>query len=117
MIRLLIAFISNVVAILATEYFVTGFQVTHEPVGFVIVALLFTLANGILLPMLRFILKPIIVITFGLFALVLNGAMIYAVDFFSANITISGLLPLIYATIIVGIVNAFFAWGATAFKK
>ncbi len=117
MLRLVIALISNIVAILAAEYFVTGFQVTHDPVGFAIVAVLFMLANGLLLPMLRFILKPIILITFGLFSLVLNGATIYLVDFFSTNLTISGLMPLLYATIIIGMVNATFAYGAKAFKQ
>ena len=117
MLKLIIALISNIAAILAAEYFVTGFQVTHDPVGFAIVAVLFMLANGLLLPMLRFILKPIILITFGLFSLVLNGATIYLVDFFSTNLTISGLMPLLYATIIIGMVNATFAYGAKAFKQ
>ena len=117
MLRLIIALLSNAAAILAVEYFVDGFQVTHEPLGFAIVVILFAIANSFILPMLRVVLKPLTWLTFGLLPTVLNGILIYIIDIASDGITISGLLPLIYATIIVGIVNAFFAWGATAFKK
>lgn len=117
MLKLIIALGSNLVAILAAEYFVAGFEVTNDWIGFAIVVVLFTIANSLILPMLRFILKPFIWLTLGLLALALNGALIYAVDILSEGITISGLVPLILATIIVGLVNAFFALGAKAFDK
>mgnify|MGYP001604872628 FL=1 len=116
MLKLLIALISNAVAILAAEYFVPGFEVTNDLVGFAIVVVFFTVANSLILPMLRFMFKPFIWITLGLLAVVMNGALIYAVDILSEGITISGLIPLLLATIIVGLINAFFALGARAFK-
>lgn len=117
MLKLLIALASNAAAILAAKYFVTGFEVTDNLVGFAIVVLLFTVANSLILPMLRIIFKPFIWLTLGLLAVVLNGILIYAVDILSDNITISGLVPLLLATIIIGLVNAFFALGAKAFDK
>ena len=117
MLKLIIALVSNAVAILAAEYFITGFEVTNDLVGFAIVVLLFTVANSLILPMLRMIFKPFIWLTLGLLAVALNGVLIYFVDILSEGITISGLAPLILATIIIGIVNAFFALGAKAFDK
>ncbi len=117
MLKLLIALISNLVAILAAEYFITGFEVTNDLVGLAIVVALFTVANSLILPMLRMIFKPFIWLTLGLLAVALNGALIYAVDILSDGITISGLIALLLATIIVGLVNAFFALGAKAFDK
>lgn len=116
MLRLLIALISNAVAILAAKYFVTGFEVTSDYVGFAVLVVLFTVANSLILPMLRFILKPLIWLTLGLGAVVINGVLIYIVDILSNSITISGLIPLLLATVIIGLVNAIFALGAKAFK-
>lgn len=117
MLKIIVALISNAVAIFAAEYLITGLEVTNDPVGFVIVVILFTVANSFILPMARFVLKPLSWLTLGLFPVIINGLLIYIVDFLSDGITIGGLLPLIYATIIIGIVNAFFALGMKAFKQ
>lgn len=116
MLRLIIALASNLVAILAAEYLIEGFEVTNDWVGFSIVVLLFTIANSLILPMLRLILKPLIWLTLGLGAVIINGALIYAVDILSEGITISGFTALLLATILIGLINAFFALGAKAFK-
>lgn len=116
MLRLIIALVSNAAAILAAEYFVAGFEVTDKIIGFAIVVILFTIANSFILPMLRLILKPFIWLTMGLLAVAINGVLIYIVDILSDGITINGLLPLIYATVIIGFVNAVFALGAKAFN-
>ena len=110
MFKLLVALLSNAIAIFAAEYFVGGFEVTNDWKGLAIVILLFTAANSLVLPVLRFVLKPLIWLTLGLFALVINGALIYVVDILSEGITISGLLPLLLATIIIGLINAIFSW-------
>lgn len=116
MLRIIIALISNFIAVLVAEYFVTGFRTTDDPIGLAIVVILFAVANSFFLPMFRFIFKPLSWVTLGLFPVILNGILIYLVDFISDSITISGLLPLIYATIIFGIINAFFVLGMKAFK-
>ena len=100
--KIIIGLVSNLVAILLAEYLITGF--------------LFTIANSFILPILRFVFKPLIWLTAGLLALAFNGLLIYIVDILSAGITISGPIPLILATIVIGMVNATFAYGAKAFK-
>ena len=114
--KIIIGLISNLAAILLAEYLISGFQVVNNWQGFAIVVILFTIANSFVLPMLRFVLKPLIWLTAGLLALALNAALIYIVDILSAGITISGLIPLILATIVIGMVTATFAYGAKAFK-
>jgi putative membrane protein len=116
MLKLIIILLGNAVAILAAEYFVPGFEVTDDPIGFAVVVILLTVANSFILPMLRFIFKPFIWLTLGLLAVLLNGFLIYIVDILSENITIGGIVPLLLATVIIGIVNAFFALGAKVFK-
>ncbi|KKU77083.1 MAG: hypothetical protein UY12_C0023G0015 [Parcubacteria group bacterium GW2011_GWA2_47_8b] len=114
--KIIIGLVSNLVAILLAEYLITGFQVVNDWKGFAIVVILFTIANSFILPILRFVFKPLIWLTAGLLALAFNGLLIYIVDILSAGITISGPIPLILATIVIGMVNATFAYGAKAFK-
>lgn len=110
MTKIIVGLVSNALAILAAEYLVTGFSVTDDPLGFTVVAVLFTIANSIILPVLRFILTPFIWLTLGLLAVAINGALIYAVDILSEGITIDGIIPLIWGTMIVGAVNATVAY-------
>lgn len=117
MLRIIIALLSNLAAILAAEYLIAGFEVADDLFGLGTVVVLFAVANSFILPMFKVILKPFSWLTLGLLPLLLNGVLIYVVDILSDNITISGLASLIYATIIVGVINALFALGATAFKK
>ena len=108
--------ISNLAAILITEYFVPGFQVTHDPVGLAVVVALFMVANSIILPVLRTVLKPLIWLTAGLLGIALNGILLYIVDKLSEGITISGLSALIISTIVIGVVNATLSYGARIFR-
>jgi uncharacterized membrane protein YvlD (DUF360 family) len=50
-------------------------------------------------------LGPIIILTLGLFNLVINAGLLYIVDKYSQNLTITGLPALAYGTIIITIVN------------
>jgi uncharacterized membrane protein YvlD (DUF360 family) len=113
--KLIISLLSNFVAIFVTEYLVSNFHVTHDYIGFAVVVLLFTLANSIVLPVLRTILKPLIWLTAGLLGVALNGILLYAVDKFSNGLTINGLSALIAATLIIGVVNATISYGAKIF--
>ncbi|MDP2696200.1 MAG: phage holin family protein [bacterium] len=117
MARIIMALLSNWLALWLSDKYIVNFDVVNETTPFVIVVILLAIANSFFLPMLRFMFKPFIWLTAGLLAVVLNGAMIYLVDFFSDSITINGLLPLLYATILFGVINALFALGAQAFKK
>ena len=103
--RLFFAFISNLVAIFLTDYFIAGFEVKPDLESFLLVALLFTLLNVFLKPVLKFILAPVIILTLGLFSLVLNAALLYALDLISESLTINGLVPLFYATLVMSFVN------------
>jgi len=117
MLKLIIALGSNFLALWLSEYLIAGFEVTDNLAGFIIVLLLFTVANSLVLPMARFILKPLSILTFGLLGLILNAALIYAVDFLSEGLTIDGIAPLLLATLIVGAVNGTVGYGAKAFKE
>jgi len=94
-------FIGNIIALGVSDYFLTGFTVEGGITGFVTVAIFLTLITFFIRPVLRFIFTPLIIITLGLFSLILNAIILYALDFFSLNLIIDGLSSLIYGTLII----------------
>ena len=117
MVSIIIGLVSNLVALLVAERLITGFSVTHDWMGLAIVVVLLTVANAIVLPILRFMLKPLIWLTLGILGFVLNGVLIYLVDIFSTGLTINGLVPLILATVVIGATNATIGYLASIFGK
>src|SRR3989338_9843193 len=103
--RLVLSFVSNFVALLAIANLIEGIKINLEWESFVGLVVVFTLINHFIRPLVRWILTPLVIITLGLFTFVINAAMIWLLDFFSQNISISGLMPLLGASLIVGFVN------------
>jgi putative membrane protein len=54
------------------------------------------------------LLGPIIIITLGLGAILVNAVILKVLDFLSPALSIQGLLALLYATIIVSVINLVF---------
>ena len=59
------------------------------------------LVNFFIKPILKIITLPLRVLTFGLFSLVMNMLMVWLVDILFPELTIPGLIPLFWTTIIV----------------
>ncbi len=121
MLAILISLASNLAALLIAERLIntwipSGFSVTHEWIGLAIVVALLTVANSFILPILRFVLKPLIWLTLGILGFALNGVLIYLVDIFSTGLTINGLVPLVLATVVIGATNATISYLTKAFK-
>lgn len=104
-IKILFLFLSNLAAIWTAAYFVVGFSVSSNLGGLIEIAAILTALNLLIKPIIKLILSPIIIITLGLGIILVNGSILYILDFFSDNITITGLAPLLYATLIISIVN------------
>lgn len=94
----------NGVAILLTGYFIPGFfNGDLQMLG--IAALVLTLINTIIKPILKVLSGPLILLTFGLFIFVINAVSIYVLDIVSQAITIQGIRELVIATVIISAVN------------
>jgi len=59
------------------------------------------LVNFFIKPILKIITLPLRILTFGLFSLVINMLMVWMVDILFPELTILGLIPLFWTTIIV----------------
>jgi len=103
--RLIFSFASNLLALYLAAYFVKGFEIIPEVMNYLEVAAIFTLLNAFVRPVLKSILSPIIILTLGVGVVFINMFMLYLLDILSSGINIAGLMPFIYATLIISFVN------------
>ena len=114
--RIIFIFIANAIALAAAAYFVKGFNASFEVKNFLIVTAIFTLIYVFVRPIIKLILAPVLIITLGLGIILVNAFMLYLLDFFSHDITINGLRPLFYATLIISLVHFVLHFAAKGYK-
>ena len=103
--KLLLSFISNGIALFVAYKLVPGFSIAINLSDFLYVTAVFTLINLVMRPILKLLLGPIIILTLGLGLILINMLTLYALGFLTAKVAIAGLLPLLYASLIIGVVN------------
>ena len=103
--RFIFSFFSNLIALILAGTFIAGFQISDNLTNLMIAAAVFMLLNTYLRPLIKMILSPLIILTLGLFTLVINAGMLYLLDILSENVTIGGREPLIYGTLLITGVN------------
>jgi putative membrane protein len=100
-IRLLV----NAFALAAAAWMVGGIELSGGYGETLIVALIFGILNALLKPLLFFFSLPFVLITFGLFALVVNGAMLLITAGLTDYLTVSGLGSAILGSIVISFVT------------
>lgn len=98
----------NGIALYVAKMYLSGFVLADNFQTLVIGALVLTVLNTFLRPILRLISAPLVWITFGLFNLVINMLILWIADQFLTQLTISDLATLFWASLIVAFANAFF---------
>lgn len=99
--------LGNSLALYVAFYLVPGFVVKGGPKEYLMAGILLGLLNTLVKPMLKIVTLPLIILTLGLFILILDAVMLWAVDYIFDFVIIQDAWALIWATIIVGIVNLF----------
>ncbi len=103
--KLIVVFAANLTAVLLTAYFIPEFQLTTDIPGIISIALVITVTNLTIRPLIKLVLSPLIFITFGLFTILINAGIIYTIDIYSESLTITGPWHLIGASHIISIIN------------
>lgn len=105
---------SNALALFIAAQLIQGFLLGGDIVALFIAALILTVTNALLKPILKLILGPLILLTFGIITIVINAFSLYVLDMLSPAITIQGYIPLLLATLIIGAVNIIAGFSAKA---
>lgn len=116
MISFLIRILGNAVAVFAAHYFVTGFNVAGGWKEFLLAGVLLGLLNLIVRPPIKLLTMPLIWLTLGMFLIVINALMLWLVDYAFDFVTIADITALVWATVVVAVVNAIISAISKIFK-
>jgi len=114
MISFIIRILGNSLALYVANYFVHGFVVSGSWKEYLLAGAFLGLLNLIIRPVLKMISMPIIILTLGLFTLVINGLLLWTVDYIFDFVSIKDVTALLFAVIIISIVNLFVSKSAKA---
>jgi putative membrane protein len=102
--------LTNALALAAAVWLVPGIHFDGGPVRLALVAAVFGVVNALLRPLLTVLTCPLLVVTLGLFALVINALLLLATAWLSAHwglgFRIDGFWPAFWGGILIGLVSA-----------
>lgn len=101
----LIRILLSAIAVLATGYLLPGVNVDSFSSA-LILALVLSLLNVTLKPLLIIFTIPVTFLTLGLFLLVINAIIILIADYFVAGFSVSGFITALFFSIVLSIINA-----------
>ena len=109
--KLLIRWVIASLALFAAAWLVPGIQVEGNGwIIYAVMAVILGLVNAIVRPLLKLLTCPLIILTLGLFTLVINGlalwlASVVAVNWFNVGFYVNGFWPAFLGALIVSIVT------------
>jgi len=106
--NIIVKFLLSGLAVLLTAYLLPGVHVEHYGYA-LLVAVLLSVANVIVKPILVVLTIPITILTLGLFLLVINAAIILLVDYFIPGFNVDGFWWALAFSLILSIFNSLFS--------
>jgi len=104
--RLAVSWVFNAVALFVATWLLSGLSYGSDWWALLVAGLVFTLVNVFLKPVLTILSIPFIIVTFGIFYLLINVFMLYLTHWIVPQFTIAGFWWAVLAAIIVSVVNA-----------
>lgn len=105
MLSFIIRILGNALALYAAFNLVPGFVVAGSIEQYLIAGFVLALLNMIVKPVIKLISFPLILLTLGLFTIVINALMIWLLDYLVTFVAIESLFALFAVTVIVSVVN------------
>ena len=107
-----IVWFCTAVAIAVTAALVPSVEIDGGLFALIGVAAVFGLVNAIIGPLLRLLSLPLLLITFGLFALVINAALLGIAAGLSSSLEIGGFFSTVVAAFLISVFSAVLGWVA-----
>lgn len=96
---------ANAVGLYAASYFLQGVILTGGWRGLAIAAIGLALLHTVLRPILKIITAPLVLITLGLFSIIINIGLLWLADHYLTQITFTDLYSLALTSIIITVAN------------
>ena len=104
MLRLLVVWLIHTAALLGVAYFMTSVEIQSFGTALLAAALL-GLANAVVRPILVLLTLPVTVLTLGLFILVINGLLFWAVGSFVPGFHVAGFWAGVFGAIVYSLIS------------
>lgn len=104
--KLLLRWIINAIAVYVAAALLTGISVEGGPLTYLWIALVLGLANALIAPVLKLLTCPLIILTLGLFTLVINAAMLGLAAWLIPNFQVAGVGSALIGALIISVVSA-----------
>jgi putative membrane protein len=115
-VSLIIRLIAGALAFWAATSLISGVDVNDGAWSYLWVALLFGLINGLLGSTVKLLTLPAILITFGLFSLVVNAAMLMLTARWSDRLDITNFWSALWASFIISLITTIITRGLKSKK-
>src|SRR4030095_4201615 len=113
--KLLLRLLINAAALWVAVRFVPGISFEGNPVLLLVVALVFGVVNTIVKPIVTLLSLPAVLLTLGIFLLVINALMLWFTGWLSTNLGLGFHVDGFGAAFLGGIVVSLVAWWLSAF--
>lgn len=103
--KLLLALVINAAALWAAAQLVAGIRLGDRFEEVVLVAAIFALVNVFIKPVVKFFAFPVILLTLGLFTLVINAGMLMLADWLADGLVVAGFASALMGSVIISFVS------------
>lgn len=103
--KIIAAIIGNTLSLLVADHFLDGMTLIGTITSILVVSIVLTFLNLLLKPILKIVLGPVIIATLGLASVLVNIIILFLLDILFQNLSIHGITTLVYASLIVSVVN------------
>ena len=100
-------FLANIAGLIVISFLFSNSVIFHGAWSFILAALVLGLVNAYIRPIVRVLALPLTIITFGLFAVVVNFFCLWLVHFVTSSFELNGCFFPMIAALVQSIVSAF----------
>jgi putative membrane protein len=104
--RLILKLLINAAALWVAGYLVSGIDLDGDFWTILLVALIFGLINTVIKPVLKVLSLPVIILSLGLFALVINAAMLGLTAAITDALSVADFWSAVLGAIVISVVSA-----------
>lgn len=104
--RIVLRYLGTVAAVMLTVNLVPGISVSGGWPTIFLVALVWSVISLVIKPVLHLLTLPITIVTFGLFALILNALLFWAMVLIVPGFAVSGFLAALLGAIVISLLSS-----------
>lgn len=108
--KLLIRTFANSAAIYIAATFVDGFTMSGNWFILAGIGLALAIFQTFVYPVIKILAFPVVLLSFGLFGTIANMLVLWLVAYYVPDLTIDGIVPLLWGTFLLSMASILFAW-------